>query len=110
MCNEMSRPRARTNKDEATGFNDRGGDASITHGDSREAGHACERVGNANSAHGGNTGATSALPFEMAKQCAYNDHDKVARFYNHNTVCLGSTNGLTLSQRSRNKKWRGRAI
>ena len=44
MWNEMARLRARNGKDEATDFRDHGSDATIAHGDIREAARAREHV------------------------------------------------------------------
>ena len=74
MWNEMARSRARNGKDEATDFRDRGSDATIAHGDIREAARAREHVRDTDSAREGSARAAPAFLFATAKQCRYGTH------------------------------------
>ena len=70
----MTRPRARNGKDEATGFHDRGSDATIAHGDQREAVRARKHVRDTDSARRDTTRAVSAFLFATAKHCRCGTH------------------------------------
>jgi hypothetical protein len=77
----MARPRARNGKDEATGFRDRGSDATIARGDRREAARAREHVRDTDSARKSTARAAPAFLLQAWHAC--DGQNEAVRFHDH---------------------------
>ena len=91
MWNEMARLRARNGKDEATGFRDCGSNATIAHGDRREAARAREHVRDTDSARKGAVLAAPTFLFATAKQCRYGTHAMIRMKPHTSTTAIAVT-------------------